>query len=100
MVKHVILWKLKEEYSAEEKAKIIAEIKAGLESLNGVIPGLISCKVYDANIATSNCDLMLDTSFETREALAAYSKNPAHVTVADSTVRPFICARNCIDFEI
>ena len=30
MVKHVILWKLKEEYSSEEKSTIKAGIKQGL----------------------------------------------------------------------
>ena len=40
MIKHVILWKLKEEI--EDKAAVKAGIKAGLESLKGVIPVLLS----------------------------------------------------------
>ena len=40
MVKHIILWKLKEEYSEEKKQQIKAEIKEGLEGLAGQIPGL------------------------------------------------------------
>ena len=40
MIKHVILWKLKEEI--EDKAAVKSGIKAGLESLKGVIPGLVS----------------------------------------------------------
>ena len=39
MVKHIILWQLKEEYTQEEKTQIAAEIKEGLESLKGKIPG-------------------------------------------------------------
>ena len=31
MVKHIILWKLREELSAEEKETVKAGIKAGLE---------------------------------------------------------------------
>ena len=31
MVKHIILWKLKDELSAEEKVKVKAGIKAGLD---------------------------------------------------------------------
>lgn len=53
MVKHVILWKLKEEFSAEEKQQIKAGIKEGLEGLAGQIPGrtetksiLTVCQVY------------------------------------------------------
>ena len=45
MVKHVILWTLKNEYSKEEKEAIKAEIKAGLEGLAGQIPGLLEIHV-------------------------------------------------------
>ena len=40
MVKHIILWQLKDELSAAEKAEIKANIKTGLEGLAGQIPGL------------------------------------------------------------
>ena len=46
MVKHVILWKLKEEYSEAEKESIKAGIKEGLEGLAGQIPGLVEIHVY------------------------------------------------------
>ena len=45
MVKHVILWKLKEELTAEEKENVKAGIKEGLEGLAGNIPGLVDIKV-------------------------------------------------------
>ena len=40
MVKHVILWQLKDELSAEEKAAVKAGIKEGLESLSAKFRGL------------------------------------------------------------
>ena len=40
MVKHVILWTLKDEFDAEEKERIKAGIKEGLEGLKGKIPGM------------------------------------------------------------
>ena len=45
MVKHVILWKLKDELAGEEKEQVKAGIKEGLEGLAGQIPGLIEVKV-------------------------------------------------------
>ena len=63
MVKHIILWTLKDEY-------------------------------------TSTVDVMLDTTFEDADALAAYAKNPKHVAVADTRVRPFTANRACMDFEV
>ena len=46
MVKHVILWQLKDELTAEEKVTVKAEMKDALEGLAGKIPGLLDVKVY------------------------------------------------------
>ena len=42
---------------------------------------------------------MLDSELESEEALKAYQKNPAHVHVADTFVRPFMQVRMCMDYE-
>ncbi len=100
MVKHVILWTLKDEYTAEQKAEIKAGIKDGLEGLMGKIPGLIDIKVNTEGLSSSTVDLMLDSTFESAEALKGYSTHPEHVAVADSKVRPFTASRACLDYEI
>ena len=100
MVKHVILWTLKEEYSAEQKDEIKKGIKAGLEGLKGVVPGLLEIKVNTVPLASSNCDLMLDSAFENEDALKGYAVHPAHVEVANTKVRPFTASRVCMDYEI
>ena len=100
MVRHVIVWTLKDEYSDSEKAEIKAGIKAGLEGLSGKIPGLVEIKVYTEGLASSNGDLMLDSLFENEAALKGYSTHPAHVEVADTKVRPFSKTRSCFDYEV
>ena len=45
MVKHVILWQLKDELTKEQISEVKAGIKSGLEGLKGEIPGLIDIKV-------------------------------------------------------
>lgn len=100
MVKHVILWKLKEEFSDEEKKQIKAGIKEGLEGLAGQIPGMTEIKVCIDCLPSSTVDVMLDTTFESAEALKAYSVHPKHVAVADSKVRPYTAVRSCMDYEI
>ena len=100
MVKHVILWTLKDEFSDNEKEKIISEMKEGLESLKGKIPGLIDIKVNTNKLSTSTADVMLDSTFESEEALKGYSVHPEHVAVADGKVRPFTKARACLDYLI
>ena len=100
MVKHIILWQLKDEFSAEEKETIKAGIKAGLEELQGKIPGLLDIHVQKDYLASSNADVMLDSTFENEEALKGYATHPEHVKVADGKVRPFTKARVCMDYEV
>ncbi len=100
MVKHIILWTLKDGYSEEREREIKLEIKAGLEGLKGQIPGLIDIKVNIEGLASSNVDLMLDSTFEDEEALKTYANHPAHVAVADGKVRPHTATRSCMDYEV
>ena len=100
MVKHVILWQLKDELSEAEKTAVKADIKAGLEGLAGQIPGLVEIKVQTEGLASSNADLMLDSSFEDEASLKGYAVHPAHVAVADGVVRPNTKLRVCLDYEV
>lgn len=99
MVRHVILWQLKDELSDQEKENIALGIKEGLESLKGKVPGLKEIKVITKGFTTSNVDVMLDSLLENEEALKEYAVNPAHLEVANTKVRPFTKARFCMDYE-
>ena len=100
MVKHIILWRLREDLTAEEKENVKKDIKAGLEGLAGRIPGLLDIRVnVDGRLETSNADVMLDSTFTDESALRAYAVHPEHVAVADGKVRPYTCLRTCLDYE-
>ena len=96
MVKHIILWTLKDEFNTDEIKK---DMKESLESLKGVVPGLLEIEVQIEKLASSNADVMLYSVLESEEALKGYAVHPAHVEVADTKVRPFTATRSCIDFE-
>ena len=98
MVKHVILWKLKDDVA--DKASVKAGIKAGLEGLKGVVPGLVEIVVRTEGLASSNADVMLDSTFESEAALKGYATHPAHVAVANGKVRPFTQTRLCLDYAV
>lgn len=98
MVKHVILWKLKEDI--EDPAKVKREAKETLEALVGKVPGLLELKLIVEGLETSNCDMMLDSTLESFEALKGYAVHPDHVAAADGYVRPFTSTRLCMDYEI
>lgn len=100
MVKHVILWTLKDEFSEDEKKEIKKGIKEGLEGLQGKIPGLKEIKVNINGLSSSNADLMLDSTFEDEASLKGYAVHPEHVAVADGKVRPYTATRTCLDYEI
>ena len=100
MVKHIILWQLKDELSEEEKISVKKEIKDGLEGLKGKISGLIDIKVNIDGLESSNADLMLDSSFEDENSLKGYAVHPEHVAVAGGKVRPFTKSRVCMDYEV
>ena len=100
MVKHIILWTLKDELSDEEKQSVKVGIKEGLEGLAGQIHGMVDISVRIDSLESSNADVMLDSTFDSEEALKGYSVHPKHVAVADTRVRPYTAVRSCMDYEI
>ncbi|MBR6510270.1 MAG: Dabb family protein [Clostridia bacterium] len=96
MVKHIILWNLKEEFNTD---KIKNDMKLALEGLVGQIDGLITLKVEINPFTTSNTDVMLYSEFENELALKNYAVHPKHVEVADTKVRPYTKVRTVFDFE-
>ena len=74
MVKHIVLYTLKE---GVDKAKAVSIIKEQLEPLVGVIPGLTHMEIRAAY--QGGMDYALYSEFESREALAEYAEHPLHV---------------------
>ena len=72
MVKHIVLYTLKEDVEKEAAVKLIASV---LEPLVGKIPGLLHLEVRQA---FNGMDYALYSEFESREALAAYAGHPLH----------------------
>lgn len=95
MVKHVILWKLKDEHN---NSIVKQGIKDGLEGLMGKIDGLLEIKVEINGLSSSNADVMLYSVFENEDALKNYAIHPEHVYIADTFVRPYTEVRMCMDF--
>lgn len=97
MVKHVIIWKLKEELTG--KREIMQKIKENLEGLTGKIDGLEKMCILTDKLDSSSGDLMMDSLFTNEEALKAYQKHPLHQDIANTLVRPNAEIRLSFDFE-
>ena len=96
MIKHVVIWKFKEE-NKEENMKKAKQI---LLALPAIIPEIKKMEVYfDISHKEMSMDLMLDTEFETVEAMNTYAVHPEHVKVA-GFIRGVVESRVVLDAEI
>ena len=98
MVKHMIIWKLKDDLADPAAAK--AAIKTELEGLVGKIDGLLEMHILIDSFDCSAGDLMMDSTLSSKDALDAYQKNPLHQEVADGVVRPNVEQRLSFDYEV
>ncbi len=93
MVKHIVVYKLKEGVDKVEAAGIVASV---LEPLVGKIPGLLFMQIRPCY---QGSDYALYSEFESKEALAAYATNPLHLE-AKIHFHHFIETRTAADFEV
>ncbi len=97
MVRHIVMWKLKETAEGGTKFDNAAIMKQRLEALVGVIDGLVSASVSPVGFS-EGFNLCLDSTFESKEALAFYQKHPEHQKVREF-VHSVIENRSACDFE-
>ena len=72
MVKHIVLYTLKEDVNKDEAVALIASV---LEPLVGKIPGLVHMEIRRA---FAGMDYALYSEFESREAMGNYAVHPLH----------------------
>ena len=100
MVHHIVMWNFKEEIEEAKKAELQADMAKHLEALVGKVPGLLTAKFVVAPLPSSTHDMALVTTLEKAEDLKGYATHPEHVAVADTYVRPYVCNRACLDYEM
>ena len=97
MVKHIIMWRLREGAS---KTADVELIKSLLESLAGKIPGLLKIEVGVNFIEDANAsDVVLYSEFVDRAALEAYQSHPLHLAVVPE-VNARAIERRSADFVV
>ncbi|GAA0313630.1 MULTISPECIES: Dabb family protein [Oceanobacillus] len=99
MIKHIVQWNHRENFSEAEKKTNAEKIKNELESLKEKIDGVVSIKVIIDPLATSDRDIILDSEFETEEALQQYQIHPEHVRVSEF-VKECVQDRVCVDYQL
>jgi hypothetical protein len=100
MIKHIVMWKIKDFAEGASKQENLLRVKAMLEDMRGKIPGMLALEV-GLNFETSDTasDISLYTEFESREALDAYQIHPEHMKV--KSFLPLIrLERRVVDYEV
>ena len=96
MIKHVVMWKFKE----ENKAENLIKAKEMLLALPALIGELKKMEVhFDITHSDMSMDMMLDTEFLTVEDMNAYAVHPEHLKVS-AFVRSVVESRVVLDCEI
>lgn len=99
MIKHIVMWKLKDHAEGADRAANAAELKRRLDTCAGIVPGMLKFEVALAQPGLeATYDAILYSEFDSKEALDAYVAHPTHKAVV-----PFIGAvreaRQCMDYE-
>jgi hypothetical protein len=100
MLKHIVMWKLKDHAEGADRATNAVRLKALLDACDGLVPGLLKLEVAVAEAGLeATCDVVLYAEFADKAALDAYQEHPQHVAL-----KPFVLAvresRQCMDYQV
>jgi hypothetical protein len=100
MIKHIVMWKLKDFAEGADRASNAVKMKNKLDACAALVPGTLKFEVALAQPGLeATYDIVLYSEFASKEALDAYADHPTH-----AAIKPFIGAvresRQCMDYQI
>ncbi|SBW02146.1 Dabb family protein [uncultured Dysgonomonas sp.] len=98
MIKHIVMWKLKDEAHGNGKATNAGLVKEKLEALSGKIDGLLKIEVGIDFLGGGNFDVVLYSELSSKEALDTYQNHPLHQAVLPF-IREAVMDRKAVDYE-
>jgi hypothetical protein len=99
MIKHIVMWKLKQNAEGNGKEKNAELIKEKLEALAGKVPQIKKIEVgISYRHEKEDMDVVLISEFETKKDLEEYQKHPIH-NIAAEFISKVRMERYCVDFE-
>ncbi|OEU68621.1 MAG: stress responsive protein [Desulfovibrio sp. S3730MH75] len=100
MIKHIVMWTLKDEAAGGTGAENGLKMKEILENLSGKIEGLkhieVGVEVFEA---APDCSVILYSEFETKQDLDFYQNHPLHQECV-SFVKQVAASRSVVDYVI
>lgn len=96
MIKHIVMWKLKEDALKDG----LPEFKAMLEGMQGKVAGLQALEVgVNCVPLAAAYDLVLYSVFDSMEALDGYLNHPDHLKIKQAA-KAWVAARHQVDYEM
>lgn len=100
MIKHIVMWTLKDEAEGATKAENAKKMMEMLNAMSGKIWELKHLEVCDnVFLADPPCDVALYSEFATRADLDAYQKHPIHQACV-TFIKKIVKERRVVDYEI
>ena len=98
MVKHIVMFKLKEILSAEEKLDVMNRFKVAIEALPAKIDAIRKVFVGLNMNESEKWDICLESEFDTLDDVKFYAAHPEHVAAA-GILKDAKQDRACVDYE-
>ena len=100
MIKHIVLWKLRDEMKATKAEATVQELKSRLEALKSRIPEIVSLEVgMNGNKTVAAWDIALYSEFADVSDLEKYQRHPEHLKVAEY-LKTIVLDRAVVDYRI
>lgn len=100
MIRHIVMFTLSAT-DAEQRKSDIVEVRARLDALVGVVPGLHSV-TFEPDLGlidAGHWDVVLVSEHDDNAALEAYQAHPAHQE-AGAFIRTVVKDRATVDYEV
>ena len=98
MVKHLVLFKLKDSLSKEEKCNVMNRFKVAIEALPEKISVIRKVFVGLNMNEAETWDICLESEFDTLDDVKLYAAHPDHVAAA-GILKEAKGDRACVDYE-
>ncbi|HXL73494.1 MAG TPA: Dabb family protein [bacterium] len=100
MIKHIVLWKLKEDEGGWSKQENAFELKRRLEALKNKIPEILEMEIgFPIEKGETVSDVALYSLFKDKVSLEIYQKHPEHQKVVEF-VKQIAVERRVVDYEV
>jgi len=101
LIRHIVMWKLKETAEGASRAENLDKLKRLLEGCRKLVPGtpaLLEVGFAEPGLF-STFDIVLVADFADKAALDAYQDHPDHVVVKQFA-QAVAEARQCVDYVV